>query len=477
MSAKSTFFKHTLYVIIANALSLGIAFFTRPLIARFLGPDSYGAFALIFATSTVIPAFVLLGFGDAVLYRVAKDPKNTGKYVGSTLAMMVALSVLLFVPLYMALEFMLQSMGLVAFAVAYVLAFATAFFTVVQSAQQGLERFLRHSISRVGSTLLAGVGAVAVALFMAQAGPTALARAGFVLVVAVASLLALGIKKFSFDKNAFMKLWGYAAPLALAGFVISLISVVDRYVLAHFYSNAQVGYYDAASSFAAAILPFSVATLLTMMPKVIKDASNTDAYFRRISTLNVLFMSVFGLGLFYFADLIIFYLLGESYVRGALLPMRILAVGVPVMSFYYVNGSVFASLAKMKVVAWTSVFLVVASLALNLLLVPSLASEGAAYASLLAYSVIAIAGSLWLKKNANVSFGPSLRQLGFFALFCIFYVAFVNQMHFAFKTLFFLIFCAASLLMNRSLVKEIFDEGRKYVVSLRPSGLAHRVEP
>lgn len=458
MDTKSLYFRDTLYVVVANALALLASFLTRPLVARFLGPDSYGAFALIFAYSTFLSSLLLWGINDALLYFSAKDPKRTGVFAGSALGFQVGVFVLFAAPLYW---FALQTttLDVVGFAVAYGLAFSISFFTLIQAAQQSLERFFLHSASRVASVVLAGIASVFAAYFFHQAAPTLLFRGASVVLVGLVCIGLLRLR-LDFDFSALKKMWSYAAPLALAGAVISLISLVDRYVLSLYYPNREVAFYDAASSLASAILPFAVAGLITMMPKIIKESQNTGAYFRRLATLNVVFLSAFGLFLFYFADLLVHYLLGSAYVDGTVLPLRILAFSLPMVSFYYLNGSVLNGLAKVREASSLSVLLVLLSLATNFWLVPSLASSGAAWAYLISYGLVVLAGSLYLLSQVRVSFGPVLWQLALFAFFCGAYLLGIGLAGFVWKAAAFLVFGGLTLFLNRGLALELWTQGR-----------------
>lgn len=463
---KSTYVKHTFYVLVANVIVLLIGFFSRPLIARFIGPDQYGIFALVFSTSTIISAVILLSLNSGVLYYAAKwneDLKKVAGLLSSSIFFLLALSVIFFVPLYFILSALAPTLGSGGFFAAYALAFATSLFYVLQAAQQGLEKFEAYNATNVASAVLAGLASIAFAYWLKDAVVVVWVRVAASLLVAVVGLWLLGLLG-KFSKAAFAPVLKYSLPLGVAAVFSSLIAVVDRYLIAAFYPASEVGFYDISYSLVTAILPFSVALLITMSPKVIKDISRLDAFYKRLSLVNLILLSAFALLLFYFSDIIIFVLLGKAYLAGAILPLKILSIALPLMAIYSLNGVVFTSINKPKITGILAVLLVVASIAFNFLLVPPMGGVGAAWANLCSYIIVAGIGLFYLIKNYQVTLGPMFKQLLLFLLFLPAYPLFLEQLGFYAKAAFFAVFLLLTFILNREAVFEILREMKKLIL-------------
>ncbi len=257
------------------------------------------------------------------------------------------------------------------------------------------------------------------------------------------------------------QLFDYSLPLGLASLISAFIAVVDRYVIAAFYNTAEVGFYDVSYSFAFAVLPLSSALLVTIAPKIIKNVSKLDAYYKRASVVNVVLLSGFALALFYYSDIIIFLLVGRAYIAGAVTPLKILALALPLMAIYGLNGSIFPSINKLRVGAFLSILLVFASIFFNFLLVPRLGSVGAAWANVLSYLVIVAIGLAYLIKNYRVSLGETFTQIILFLFFAGFYFLFAEKFGFIGKTAFYALFALLTVALQRKVVLEIIREFRK----------------
>ncbi len=457
---RGLFVKHTALVLAANFAGLVVSFFLRPLVARFTGPSEYGVFALILSTAAVIPALTLLSINAGVLFFTAKKHGNK-KFVenifSTSIYFTAILSVIFFVPLYFFFTVLAPALGFSGFTAAYVLAFGLSLFSILQAGQQGLERFKAFSAVNVASVIVANVLAVATAFLLHSGLYAAFARAAGVLAISLVGIISL--KLFgAFDKKILRQLFDYSLPLGLAGIISAFIAVVDRYIIAAFYNTAEVGFYDVSYSFAFAVLPLSSALLVTIAPKIIKNVSKLDAYYKRASVVNVVLLSGFALALFYYSDIIIFLLVGRAYVAGAVMPLKILALALPFMAIYGLNGSIFPSIDKPRVGAFLSVLLVFASIFFNFLLVPRLGSVGAAWANVLSYLVIVAIGLAYLIKNYRVSLGKTFVQIVLFLFFAVFYFLFAEKFGFTGKTAFYALFALLTITLQREAFAEVLHE-------------------
>lgn len=462
-SERGAFVKNTSLVLAANILVLAFSFFLRPLVARFTGPTEYGFFALILNTAAVVSVIILLSINSGVLFFTAKkhDDKNfVAKTITTSVLFTAFFLTIVFVPLYFLFTALAPTLGAYGFIAAYILAAGLSLFAILQAAQQGLEKFKQFSAFNVTSAALAGALSVAVAFLIHSGLYASLARAAGVFCIAALGFVSL--KLFgAFDKKILKQLLDYSLPLGLAGIISAFIVVVDKYTIAAFRNIAEVGFYDAAFSLVIAVLPLSTTLLITMTPRIIKNVSKLDSYYKRLSVINVILLTGFALALFYYSDIIVFLLFGRAYIADAVLPLKILALSLPLIAVYGLNNSVLPSINKPRVGAALSVLLVVASVLFNFLLVPSMGSVGAAWANVLSYFVIVAIGLAYLIKNYRVSLGKTFIQIILFLFFAGFYFLFAEKFGFTGKTAFYALFALLTVALQREAVLEIIREFRK----------------
>ena len=470
MTERRSYLTNTVYVLAANAIALVVAFFVSPLIARVLQPEAFGLYALILRTGSAIPAVLLFSMNSAALYYLARrhgDMANAGRVVTTSLAFLACTTLLFAAPVYFVLSIAVPSLGFWGFVVAYFLGFALSLLGLAQAVQQGLERFKAYSALTALVASFAALAALAAALVLKDAVATALARGAVIAFVSFAGLLLLRCFG-SFSCQQLRVLWVYAKPLGLAGIVGALIALVDRYLLAAYHSTAEVGYFDIAFTIATAALPFTAALLTTMAPRVIRTSAKMDSYYRRLSAFSVISLSLFGFGLVVFSDIIIYLLLGQAYLPGALEPLRLMALALPLMALYALNCAVFSSIHSLRAAAILTVALVVCSTVLNLLLVPQWASSGAAYANLGTYFLVTGAGMLYLWKRYGVTVRHTLEQLVLFALFLLIFEVFVHSWGFIAKAVLWCAFAVFTYLLNQELVRELIEEVASLLRSRAP---------
>lgn len=460
MSERRSYLKNTALVLAANAVSLIAAFILSPLIARFLAPAEYGVYALIFRTGSSLPMLLLLSMNVATMYYLARhqqDKAYTGRIIVTSLAFIGAMTVLCAFPIYVLLLAAVPLLGFWGFVATYFLGFAISLYAIVQSVQQGLERFKAYSVMSCATAVLANLVAFAAAYFLREAIATAFARGAVILLVGVIGLLA--IRRFGpFDKDQLKTMLSYSKPLAVGGIVYGFIVLIDRYLLAAYHSSAEVGYFDVGSSFVTAVMPFIASLTVTMAPRVINLESKLDAYYRRIAAVSTVLLSLFGFGLIVFSDIIVNMLLGPAYVRGAVLPLRVLALSVPLMGLFLLNGTILSALKRNSESALLYISLVAVNGVLNFWFIPELASVGAAFATVGCYFVTGMGGMLYLRGRHLVSIRPTVYQLGLFLVFCLAYLLVASQLGFMQKAVFWLLFLLLSWLLHRKLAAEMEHE-------------------
>jgi O-antigen/teichoic acid export membrane protein len=455
MSERKLFLKGASWLFIANLVVLATGFIARPLIARLLGPTEYAVFALVLATGAALANYLFLSLNTGITYHVAREPKHAGDFVSTALAFLCGFSFLLLAPTYLFLRWAVPALGFEAFVASFALAFALSMFILFQSLQQGLGKFQGFGVANASLTLLAAALSLASASLFTDGAFAGLLRALAILVVSVAGLLYY--KRFGrVTRNAFNKLWSYSRPLALAGLGSALIAVVDKYFIAAFAQLESVAPYDISLVLVTALLPFGVSLANVMMPSIARDSKKALSYYPRIAAANAAFLTLAGLTLYYYADVVINLLVGEAYLAEGVGILRVLALALPVMGFKNLNNLSFQGLGEPKRAAFYALSLVIVNVLLNSWLVPTQGALGAATATLLTYLIVLSASTLDLRSRVGVGVKQSVLQLILFAGFAAAYWLF-DEPGFVLKTLCLAAFAFATMAIQRKLVGELIE--------------------
>lgn len=455
MSEGKVFLKGASWLFIANLVVLAAGFLARPLIARLLGPTEYAVFALVLSTGAALSGYLFLTLNAGITYRVAREPKRAGEFVSTALLFLIGFSVLLLVPAYYFLQWAVPALGFEAFVASFALAFAIASFVLLQSLEQGLREFKCFALTNAASTLLAAAFSLAAASLFVDGAFTALLRALAVLAVSIGGLVYF--KRFGKpSRKAFDELWSYSRPLALAGLGSALIAVVDKYFIAAFAQLESVAPYDISLVLVTALLPFGVSLANVMMPSIARDSKKALSYYPRIAAANAAFLTLAGLTLYYYADVVINLLVGEAYLAEGVGILRVLALALPVMGFKNLNNLSFQGLGEPKRAAFYALSLVIVNVLLNSWLVPTQGALGAATATLLTYLIVLSASTLDLRSRVGVGVKQSVLQLILFAGFAAAYWLF-DEPGFVLKTLCLAAFAFATMAIQRKLVGELIE--------------------
>ncbi|MBI5226934.1 flippase [Candidatus Micrarchaeota archaeon] len=444
----------TFPLLLVNIAVLVIGFFSRPILAKLLGPEQYGLFALIFSTSAVLCTVLLFSLNSGVLYFSAKwadEPEKIARLASTAGGIILGLGVILFLPLFYLTQYF-AGMGWESYVASFALGLGMAIFVLLQSFQQGLQRFKGYGLTNLASSFLAASFSIAASFLMSGAVGVSIARAlSFFLILAVGLFVWRRFGRM--DASIAKTLLTYSLPLGIAAIGASLIVVVDRYFLAQGYPASVLGFYDIAYSLVTAVLPFTSSLLIVMAPKVIREEQKLKAYHTRLISIKTILLSTAGIGLFYFSDIIVTVLLGPAYAPASLM-LKIIAVALPLMGIYALNGSLLSSIGKTAMAGAISVLLVVASFAFNYFLVPPYGGVGSAMANILAYLVVCGAGSYYLRVRKGLQWGDAKFQLALFVAFIATYF-WVEQFGFGAKVLAVAVFAALTVAMQWKTVREV----------------------
>ena len=378
-------------------------FITAPILTRLFLPAEYGRYALALGLSDLLFALTCSGFGAGVIrffpaYKVQSELHaffaTLSVSIGVTIAAASAVSFSALVLLRGHLPDALYPLLLISILVFV----AQAVFTVFLEVMRAQERSGSYTVFEL-ATLYGGLGLGLLLVIVFAFRVEGLLWGTFIaLALALPFLIALTTKGVGPRPQHFrlpdaMQMWRYAWPLALGNIGMWGLRLSDRYIIASFRPESEVGLYSAAYNISGKSIDMIVALfMLTMGPMVMNtwETQGREATEKSLAMITRLFLilclpAVVGLGLL--ARPTIALLTGRAYHEGH----RIVAY-VALASFMWgLSGITDTGLLISKAtrrLATNQIIAAAINLGLNLLLVPHFGFVAAGFATLVGYAAL-----------------------------------------------------------------------------------------
>lgn len=403
------------YLVGSQVVASGCMFALSVVTARALGPAGKGFYDIALNSATLLTTFTGLSLASGVLYHASRGELDLRRSVALALAFSAAQAVVVAAVLawlggHPFLAWLMPGGSRVAAAL-----MLGCVLLMLQSQQllralaTGRGLFRDYAVSEV----LARTGALGAALALALAGVTGavpyVAAFGGTLLLAVAWLAAALLRLPSAGGALpLAAMVGYSLPLYLGNVVQFLNYRLDVFFVKGYAGLAAVGTYTVAVGLAQILwlVPNALAPLV--MRAVASAGGNSDVA-ARVAEVNRFCMYLSALGAATVAVAARFMLgpvFGRDFVA-SLAPLLVLLPGVVVFSTTIVLS---AFLNGMRRQAWTTYVAcgsLVVTLGLDLALIPSMGTVGAAIASSASYTLSTLV-TLYLARRLNDGLRPGL---------------------------------------------------------------------
>jgi O-antigen/teichoic acid export membrane protein len=391
------FLRHVNTVLVTYAIDGALAFAAGVLVARLLGPEGRGAYALFVVSATLAQMVLGVGIANAAVYFVSKGQLAARDVIAATHTLaLAAAAITLAVAVVAALISVDRAFG--GHRSIWLLPAATAALiegAALRAVLQSQRRFVASGIATILQPAIMLVAAAA--LYWADAGVVAVLVAWTISNWAAALLAAVLI----FDAASRIPRVEHVRRLATfgvqgeAGNVLQLLNYrLDQYLLRAFVGLSGVGIYAVSVSLTEAVWMLANAVALVLVPRL---AAADDEEARRVTplaarnTIAIGTLAAIVLGIA--APIVVPAVFGHAYegsVRALwwLLPGTVALTGSKVLTGYIFSRG------RPLVNTGITVASLIITLAALLVLVPPFGVEGAAAASSVAYGVHFVA-ALW----------------------------------------------------------------------------------
>ncbi|HBT63523.1 MAG TPA: flippase [Ruminococcaceae bacterium] len=401
--------KNFIYQSAYQILIIVLPFITSPYVSRVLGPEKTGVFSYSYSVANYFVLFAMLGinnYGNRMIAAVRGDRERLNRTFSSIFSLHFLLSLLVVVAYF-----------------AYILLFPIQYktFAIIQSLYIiaalfdinwfffGIEEF-RLTFTR--NTLVKILTVVAIFTFVHTQDDLW----KYITIMAAGSLISqsmvwLVIRKYvTFVKPTFAELKSHIVPL-LVLFVpviaVSIYRVMDKILLFHFSTEAQVGFFEYSERIINLPLGIITAFGTVMLPRMSNITARGDTQQGRkyiaSSMLFVMFMAYalsFGLAAVSKDFAPVFF--GSAYEPSGII-IACMAVTIPFISFANVIRTQYLIPSCKDKVYILSVGLgALVNIVINLILIPRLHALGAAIGTIFAEVTVCIVQSIAVREDLPV---------------------------------------------------------------------------
>jgi len=391
------FVRGTMVTFISGILNLSLRVGTSVILARVLGPEGRGVYALAVLLPSLIVTFGNLGIGPATTYHVARGKFRRQEILGNNVLLslgvggvgaLVGLAVVLF---FRETVFPGVSSGYLLLAL--VLVPAELFFSYVNYVLLGAQRIKEFNYVQMAQSALF-LGFVALALLGLKAGVTgAILAEWFTWLIVDAQVFRLAYRVaggIDLKPNVFYlkRATTYGIKAHLANILGFLNYRVDMFLVNAFLGPAAVGLYSVGVGLVERLWMVSYAASTVLFPRVAAEGEEQRRKeFTPLVARTVLWITALGaLVLVLLSRWIVLLLYSETFlpVVGAL---QALLPGIVVLSAWRVLANDIAGRGFPGLNIYPGIAAVATNVALNLLWIPRYGITGSAWASTVSYTV------------------------------------------------------------------------------------------
>ncbi|MEE8345785.1 MAG: polysaccharide biosynthesis C-terminal domain-containing protein [Dehalococcoidia bacterium] len=403
----NTFIFNVNVVFVSQIAIYGLAFGLRVVLARGLGDEGLGTYSLFFLVAIIVGGIANLGVGLGNIYFLNKGTHSYRVLLAGTLLVLAVTSVLTWL--------LVAAYGLIAEPNLFVSGrsfwlYAAALPAVVSyvlltSFLHGSSRFpaltavaLTQGFS--GLLMVAGLYAAgALDVFGALA-----AWAGSFLLADLLALALIGVRNIDL-RGVLRPQWPvlkdqirYGAQGQIANLAQLFNYRLDQFLIVAFISRAAVGHYTVAVGLGESVWWLSSAVAMVLLPRLTQMDPQRAQEMTPLVSRNIVLVSIVGAAVVMAASPILIRVLFGAEFMPATTPLLLLMPGIIAASATRVLGSYLFSQGRIIYNTYATFIALGVTIALDLVLIPTLEVEGAAIASSVAYVASLAATLYWYRK-------------------------------------------------------------------------------
>lgn len=402
-SIASDFIRKVMETFAAQVVQVCISLLTTVLVARALGPEGRGLYAVASAISAMGVQFGNLGLHASNTYYVAKNRELLPSLLGNTIAVsfifgsfVIGLTWLIFFlwPTIQPVHGLLLIMALawIPFGLAHML---------MQNLLLGIHKVRAFNISEIVTKIL-GITLIGLIVMSGNVTVEKIFLAGFITFFFTLPWMLWCLKPYIvsfpfpsftvFKENIFYGLKAY-----LGAFFAFLVLRVDLLMVKHILGAQQAGYYSIAVTMTNVLFMLPVAIGTILFPKLSSLSTELDKWIlaKKVALLvGVMMVVIAGLAALLAAPLVRL-LFGMAFLP-VVIPFICLLPGIVMLSINSIYMNYFASMGMPLITVYSPAIAAIFNILLNLKIIPIFGVVGASIASTVSYGFMLIASIIYI---------------------------------------------------------------------------------
>jgi O-antigen/teichoic acid export membrane protein len=364
-------------------------------VVRYLGPEQFGLLSYAISFYGLFSAISILGLESISIRELVKNPESRDQILGSVFILRLAGSILAIVLILLILVIFKESNNV------SILILVVSISAIFQSISV-IDYFFRAEVKArysvyvmTGSVLVTSVFKIFLIILKAPLIYFAIAFSvefaamafGFVLVY---KYNKLKIFNWKFQKNISVNLLKDSWPLILSGLVIAVYTKIDQVMIKNMLNSTELGYYAVAVKLSEAWYFIPITLSNSLFPAIVNAKGIGEEFYnnrmQKLYDILAWIAIAIAIPVSIFSYLIISIIFGNEFITAA--PVLTIYIWAGVAVFLGVASSQYLITENFTKLSFFRTFIgMILNVLLNLILIPAFGIIGAAYATLISYSI------------------------------------------------------------------------------------------
>lgn len=409
------FTKDVFWVGISQIIGYIISFFTFPVIAKTFGPASYGIWSQIIVTVGLLTPILTLHLGTAMVRYL---PVESSKRELSQSFFNMSFLILVFTLTLILISFIFKNN-------LSILLFHSqefSYYIILAFIWGGSSAFLLYLISFLRAKgKIKELSLINILCYFVKFIPLSLfsfwgfslwfiiTTQIFIEILFICFLTISIIKKIGFSIPSIKNLKKYllfSVPQIPSGALLWIIDSSDRYFITNLLNLTQTGLYSASYTLGTTISLFYVPLSFVVFPFISKfwENNNIEEVKRYLEYSTKLFLTLAipgAIGLYTISKPLLVLLSSTDFISGGGILTFFIALSTIFLGIYQINLYVIYMVEKTHVLPIIVFIGALINIILNLILIPTIGIMGAAIATIISYSTLALIVVIWAKKEVG----------------------------------------------------------------------------
>ena len=404
------YFLNTSWLFFERIIGMAVSFFVGVYVARYLGPANFGLLSYAGSFVGLFAGIATLGLDNIVVRELVKDEKKRDELLGTTFVLKIIGSILVLIIILIAIRF--TNNDNFTNLLIFIIAIGTIFqsFNVIKYYFQAKVLSKYTVFAQVFSTILCSVIKLLLIYFnmgliyfaMVTLLQSIILVSGF---IAMYMKQKLNLSNWRMNFNLTKRLLSDSWPLMLSGIAISIYMKIDQVMIKNMLDAKAVGNYAVAVRISEVWYFIPMAITSSVFPAIINAKKISEKlYYERLQKLYDLMVWLaigIALPIMLLSNNIIKLLFGIQYQEAAGV-LRVYVWAGIIVFFGCAWSKWIITENQQKVIMYSHIISMPINIMLNIILIKKYGIIGAAWATLISYSIDQLLGLLFYLKKLSL---------------------------------------------------------------------------